>query len=327
MVIESVSSHEPRPSPAAPTRPGRALSEAEATIAQRLRAVVLLSGQVRPTSLTRHIQRSVLDLPVTATARVMDVWQHAVAALAQRLGVEALPVRLLLNDRAPEPTEPATRTQVPTSVEFDSGEYRGTGGALRDVAVQYEANDWLLLASGGQVLVQPLADVVARLSEGAADVRLVTHADGTPSNLMLVRCGALWSISSVGFVDFKEQALPTIAAKHPVDVVEHTQPVGIPTRTRSEYLKALYRYHAPQMHNASEVDPFMETWRPTFSVIESGAEVDEQARIHDAVVLAGSTVEAGAVVTRSIVTETGRVARQTRCVERVAYDGTGGRSE
>jgi mannose-1-phosphate guanylyltransferase len=270
------------------------------------------------------VQRSVLDLPVTARMRVMDLWQNEVAELAHSLGAESLPLRLLLNDRAPEPTEPTDHPSVPTSVEFDSGEYRGTGGALRDVAVAYDADDWLLLASGGQVLVQPLARIVASLSAGSGPVRLVTHADGTPSGLMLVRCGVLWPISEVGFVDFKEQALPRIAKDHRVEVSEQPQPVGIPARTRAEYLKGLYRYHAPQLQQSAQADPFMETWRPTFSVIEQGAEVAPEARIHDAVVLAGARVEAGAVVTRSIVAESGRVRRGAHCVERIAFEGPEG---
>jgi hypothetical protein len=272
------------------------------------------------------VQRSVLDLPVTRDTNVLNVWQSELARLARRLGAASLPLRVLLNDRSPEPAQPRDEALVPTSIEFDAGEYRGTGGALRDVAVGYDPNDWLLLASGGQVLVQPLEQVLAALSESSGDVRLVTHTDGTPSGLMLVRCGVLWSISEVGFVDFKEQALPRIAQDHRVTVTEREQVVGIPVRTRSEYLKGLYHYHAPQLQASAQADPFMETWRPTFSVIENGAQVDPQARIHDAVVLSGAQVESGAVVTRSIVAERGRVKRNAHCVERIAFEGPEGRS-
>ena len=48
-------------------------------------------------------------------------------------------------------------------------------------------------------------------------------------------------------------------------------------------------------------DPLAEDWRPSFAIAEAGAEVDQTARVHDSVVLAGGVVEAGAVVVRSVV--------------------------
>ena len=48
--------------------------------------------------------------------------------------------------------------------------------------------------------------------------------------------------------------------------------------------------------------------RATFAIVEKGAEIDLEARVHDSVVLTGAVVEAGAVVVRCIVCPGGTLA-------------------
>jgi ADP-glucose pyrophosphorylase len=59
-------------------------------------------------------------------------------------------------------------------------------------------------------------------------------------------------------------------------------------------------------------DPFAETWKPVFSIVEAGARVDQGAVLQDSVVLEGGRVEKGAAVVRSVVCS-GGVARAGRC--------------
>lgn len=49
------------------------------------------------------------------------------------------------------------------------------------------------------------------------------------------------------------------------------------------------------------VDRFVEDWWPTCGLVESSADVDPSARVHDSVVLRGSRVRRGAVLVRSVV--------------------------
>ena len=287
-------------------------------------AVVLLAGQVRPTDLCAALQRSLLDLPVDAERTVLDVWRRQTHLLAEALGVERLPVRIMVNQQAVRPgvDPPLPGSRVNMRLELDAGEYRGTGGVLRDLAEAYEDDDRIVVANGGQLMAEPLAETVASLLRAGGDVSLISHTDGTPTGLMVIRCGALRSISAVGFSDMKEQALPRIATHRKVTVVDRYRPVALPIRTRNDYLRALRRWHS--VNNGA--NPFAENWKPTFSIIEAGADVDPTARIHDSVVLRGGRVEAGASVVRSVGCAGGRVARKrmiTDCVVAPTKNGNG----
>ena len=294
-------------------------------IDHNIRAVVLLAGQVHPTELCVALQRSLLDLPIDAERTVLDIWRQQTHLLAEALGAERLPVRIMVNRQSArlgvDPPLPGSRINM--RVELDSGEYRGTGGVLRDLAEAYEDDDRIVVANGGQLMAEPLAETVNSLLRAGGDVSLISHTDGTPTGLMVIRCGVLRLISAVGFSDLKEQALPRIATHRRVTVVDRYRPVAFPIRTRNDYLRALRRWHSASNGAAN---PFAENWKPTYSIIEPGADVDPTARIHDSVVLRGGRVEAGASVVRSVVCTGGRVARKqmvTDCVVGPAKNGNG----
>ena len=281
---------------------------------RRIRALVLLSGVVRSTELSVGLRRSVLDLPVDGEHSVLDAWQQHATALAQMLRAEELPVRIMVNHRAARPTvRPSGDHLIRVRAEADAGEYRGTGGVLRDLAESYNGDDYIVVANGGQLMVESLPEVVLTLTEAGGDVSLISHQDGTPTGLMLVRCGVLRSIPAVGFVDMKEQALPGIATHHKVTVVNRERPVAVPIRTREDYLRALLRHHRRRAEGDDQISPLTERWRPTFAIVEAGADVNPTARIHDSVVLQGGRVEGGATVVHSIVCA-GGVVRGGRIV-------------
>jgi hypothetical protein len=114
----------------------------------------------------------------------------------------------------------------------------------------------------------------------------------------------------------KEQALPIIASSYDVRVVQCRRPTGLSIRTLSDYIAALRALHQPI--RATATDPWAEDWKSTFAIVEPGAAVSPSARIHDSVVLAGASVEAGAVVVRSVVAGTVRRDRKAvdQCVGR-----------
>ena len=125
---------------------------------------------------------------------------------------------------------------------------------------------------------------------------------------MLVRCRALRRVSQSGYVDMKEQALPAIAKDFKVNHLYQTSATGLPIRTLEEYIGALQRRYRVSCGKPLPEDPFAEDRRPTFAIVEDGAEIDPEARVHDSVVLNGAIVEAGAMVVRSIVCPGGTLA-------------------
>ena len=283
----------------------------------RLRALVLLSGSVRSNPLSLGIGRSVLDLPINAEQTVLDHWQQQVGEMAAELSLEQLPVRVMINRRATPPTIRSNNGQVVMQVEEDASAYRGTAGVLHDVAGDYDDDDLLMVANGAQVMLEPLCALFVALARTRSDISILSHADGTPSSMMLVRCAALRGVADVGFVDLKEQALPQIAAEHAVTVVDRARPVGLPVRGRAEYLLGVSWHHRHQTEDGQKTDPFAEHWQPTFGLIEAGAKVDPSARVHDSVVLDGAEVQRGAVLVQSVVCPGGVVRRHRTVTERL----------
>src|SRR5579859_5443849 len=210
-----------------------------------LKGVVLLAGAVGPSAFRSGLDRAIVELPLEKYRTVLAHWRDHCAGLAQLIEIQHLPVRLLVDHTSQLPSvshQPDSSTQL--SVERDPSELRGTGGLLRDIAQGYRDDDWLLVANAVQVLWTPLALLATDLAEQSAPVAVVSHSEGTPSGIMLVRCGCLRDIPDIGFVDMKEQGLGIVARRHTVKVLERTEPTAYPIRTYVNYLTALRRYHS-----------------------------------------------------------------------------------
>lgn len=278
----------------------------------RLRGLVLLGGTVRPSPLATAIGRSVLDLPLGNAKTILERWLDEAAGVARLLGIDHLPVRLLVDPSAAEPQSvPLDRFRM----EQDKSEYRGTGGLLANIAVDYDDDDMLLVGNAAQVLLEPLPELWTSLHQTRGVIGVIGHREGEPSGLMLITCRALRLIPRTGFVDMKEQALPIIASKYDVRVLQCRHPTGLPIRSLSDYITAVRALYQPV--RSAVTDPWAEDWKSTFAIVEPGAVVSSSARIHDSVVLAGGSVEMGAVVVRSVVAGTVRRDRKAvdQCVE------------
>jgi hypothetical protein len=300
----------------------------------RLKGIVLLCGAVRPTPLSEGIGRSLLDLPLDAGQTLLDRWVGQAQELAAAHGIGRLPLMVMLDASSlapaihttPESGQMVGAGRVPVSVMRDPFEYRGTGGVLFDIAKDLDDADYLLVATGAQLLVEPLKELVRGLEDKGGDVSVLGHRDGTPTGLMLIRCGALRGIAPLGFVDLKEQALPAIAKKFQV-TVEHRETVSYPVRTTADYVTALRHYHRRVRGELAPQGPFAEDWRAEFSVVEEGAVIETGARLFDSVVLKGGRVGAGAVLVRSVVCPEGTVRGGSRGVDQLfAADGRVGQN-
>ena len=277
----------------------------------RLRAMILLGGSVRSSALSEACGRSILDLPLDADGSIFNHWLLHATELSRYIGAERLPVRVMVNRNTPEPVSAAPIHYGKFRVERDLSEYRGTGGVLRDLAADYDDEDRILVCNAAQILLDPLAAIATALERKDGDVAVVSHNDGTPSGVHLVRCKALRTIPEIGFVDLKEQALPLIASNFDVTVLHCRRPTALPIRTPADYILAMRHYHRRRIGKSMLSHPLNEDWQPAFAIVEQGASVDPRAHVHDAVVLKGGAVEAGAVIVRSIVCP-GAVVRKDR---------------
>lgn len=267
-----------------------------------LRDVVVLGGSVRTSRFATDIGRPLFELPLTNELRIVDLWHRQATDLAESFDLAGMIVRVMV-DRTSKagPQHALRRSGLPLVVEPDPFEYRGTGGVLRDAAAAYDDDEHLLVVNAAQVPLEPLPALTAALADTGGDVCLISHRDGTPSGLFLVRCGTLRHLPAAGFVDMKEQALATIAARDRVTVLTRSEPTALPIRTLADYCAALRRYHQQLLGGAASLNPFAENWEPVFSIVENGAVLDPSARLHDSVVLDGGRVGANAVLVRSVV--------------------------
>jgi N-acetylglucosaminyldiphosphoundecaprenol N-acetyl-beta-D-mannosaminyltransferase len=320
LIVDPVHVETPKSEP----RIASADSESRATSSlARLRALILLGGSVRPSALTLTSGRSILDLPLDENGTILAHWTRGAAELAKSVGLESLPVRVMVNQNSPEPASVGAEQYGAFRVERDASEFRGTGGVLRDLATDYGDDDLILVANAAQILLDPLPSIVAAMTRKPGDVSIVSHDDGTPSGLMLITCKTLRSIADTGYVDMKEQALPKIAQQFDVRVVRRRRPCGLPVRSLEDYVQALRLHHRRRQGKPFIADPLAEDWSPSFALIETGSTVDSTARVHDAIVLSGGVVEPGAVLVRSIVCSGEVVRRDKTIVDQVVCTDDG----
>ncbi len=283
----------------------------------RLKGLILLGGTMRPTPLIGLTGRSILDLPVDGRETILNHWLQHAADVARHFKLDQLPVRIMVNGTSPEPISGAPHYYGTFRVERDVSSYRGTGGLLGDLAADYDDDDLILVANAAQILLDPLTAIAAAIEKKKGEVCLISHQDGTPSNIMLLPCKALRLIQPTGYVDMKEQALPTIASHFDIKVIQRRRGTGLPVRSLADYIVALRQYHGHRKGSSDFQDPLAEHWQPTFAMVEDGAVVDPKAHVHDSVVLRGARIEAGAVVLRSMVCPDGVVKRDVTVADQL----------
>ena len=234
-------------------------------------------------------------------------------------------MRVMVDRNSPEPISAAVKFYGTFRVERDQSEYRGTGGVLGDLAERYDDDDLILVANAAQILLDPLVSLANTLDGRHGVVGIISHRDGTPSGIMLLKCKTLRLVPKTGFIDMKEQAMPLIAQRFAVEVCHRRRPTGLPIRSVQDYVTAMRLYHMRRAGKPTLTDPLAEDWNPSFGIVEEGAVVDPTARVHDSIVLRGGVVEAGAVLVRSVVCPSGLVRRDRTLVDEFVRPVTAGR--
>lgn len=295
--------------------------------AHRVRSVIVLAGSVRQTPLARSIGRAIIDLPLSDGTSIAGRLLEASARFAARAGLGGLSVRFLVDSESEVPRDHDDRGAVRCVVERDASPIRGVAGVLSDATRGYEPDDYVVVLNGAQVFRDPMEELVGAMLRTGSDVSMVSSVEGTPVGLWLIRCAPLRSVREVGYVDLKEQALPEWRERWKISVVEREHAPAIRTRSVNEYLNAV-RMDANGLLSADSAaeDPFREEWQRSFGIVEPGAEVADDALVHDSVILDGAAVERGAVVVRSVVCPGARIGAGERVAGRVVGRGRGGAS-
>ena len=274
----------------------------------RLRAIVLLTED-RPRPLTTACGRNVLDLPINAESTILNLWLFRAAEAARSLGLDRLPVRVLLSQSGLEPRSATPRIESDLSIARDLSDYPGSAGVLARLAADYDDSDAILVADAAQIMMGDLAGTLVKLAEAGGLVNLL-ETDGVADGLMLMGCKALRLIPSGTYVDMREQALPAIASVDEVRLARAERAeAALPAWTLQQYIDALRRFHAAGRNVQLPADPLAEEAGDGFFIAEAGSHVDPKAIVQDSVVLAGGSIAAGSAVVRSVVCSGGIVGR------------------
>lgn len=282
--------------------------EAGGVIGSRLAAIVLLGGSVRTSDFGRALDRSVIELPIVNGGTILEDWREQAERLCEHLAKQTLPLRVLIDKDTRKPIPPESAGRVSVLIETDRVELRGTGGLLKDIADELPDDHYVLVGNANSILIEPLSNLYDSLAAPGADISILARQDGTPCGLKLCRAGALKVLRGNGFIDLKEQALPDLARRFDVRVVQAQGTCVLPLRTLDNYIQAqrvLSGVHGGPVKNGD----FSEQWSPCFKIVEEGSEVHPSAMVHDSVVLRGATVGAGAVLVRSVVSAGARVQK------------------
>jgi N-acetylglucosaminyldiphosphoundecaprenol N-acetyl-beta-D-mannosaminyltransferase len=140
----------------------------------RLRSIVLLAGQLRPSPLQLAVNRSILDLPVLEDRTLINHWVADSMELAAYAKLERLSVKLLVSRQIDEPTSVMPRFRDRLTVERDASDYRGTGGVIADIARRYDDDDFILVGTAAQLLLEPLPALASALDHKRCDAAMST---------------------------------------------------------------------------------------------------------------------------------------------------------
>jgi NDP-sugar pyrophosphorylase family protein len=299
-------------------------------------ACVLLAGGLRPSPLVLATGRNILDLYATEMRSNLDVW------LARLEPLGKMPVRVVHGGDTPAPMTPTRDAWPDLTIERDPAGFRGPGGVIRDLSVDYPGESTVLVGEASRFVSCDISELVREHRRKNADATVGMNSDGSPAGVIAIRRSALDYIGPVGFVDLKEQWLTKVISSGGAVVAHPLRGAGaMLLRTRSDLLAAA-RVACGKVQGAPVIEPvFLHAGGPQaadtsddtipnsqngFSVICAGARVASSAFIHDAVVMPGAEVGERAIVVRSIIAPGVRVESGAELIDVVA-GANGARSD
>jgi hypothetical protein len=291
----------------------------------KLTACVLLAGSLRPSSLAAAAQCSVLDLYLTQSDPVLDVWMRHFEAIAASIDQRPT-VHVIYGLSTPVPRlheDPSNRLEL--KLQEDAQQFRGPAGAVRDACSIYAPDATVLVAEAARYVSGDMTRLVAEHQSKAADITVACNADSTPAGVFVVRCSALELVPKVGFTDLKEQWLNKAVEKGlNVRVHRLRDSYSYELRTREGFLHAAGA--AGGLFSTSACSSTDSVVVPTDAPsvahpVTKGVSIGTRAVIIDSVVMPGSQVGDDAVVARSILCPGAKVPAGGTVVEGVVNAG------
>ncbi len=291
-------------------------------------ACVLLAGGLRPSPLVLATGRNILDLYTTEMRSNLDVW------LARLEPLGKMPVRVVHGGEAPAPMTPPKDGWPDLTIERDPEGYRGPGGLVRDLCVDYPGESTVLVGEASRFVSCDISELVREHRRKNADATVGMNSDGSPAGIFAIRRSALDLIGPVGFVDLKEQWLTkVISTGGAVRAHELRGSGAMVLRTRADLLAAARVACGAGVGMPAMEPVFLNHDRyegstgkrsagggvqSGFSVICAGARVASSAFIHDAIVMPGAEVGERAIVVRSVIAPGVRVENGAELIDVVA---------
>jgi len=278
-LIQTVSRPKPTTHITMPRRRVRTLAPATSI---RPSCVLLLDGGPRRSPLVRQCGCSTLDLWVTPTYTLLDLWLERLSGICGEA-----PIRVMHGVHGPSPW-PRRNHHGRLSIEREPQTLRGTAGMIADACRHLPRSASVLVLESSRLPMAPLDELLAAHHERTSAVTLAVNASGAPAGAYVIAMRALAGMPPAGYVDLKEQWLSRLVVDGE-DVRTHRWSTGsLPAlRTRSGLLDGV------RLLAGSTGDS---TLRCVGSIVEDGATVQ------DSIIMPEAHVGAGAVVVRSVVT-------------------------
>lgn len=273
---------------------------------------VILAGGLSASPLVKASGYSVLDFQVTPRRTLLEQWLHCFELARPFVGPrsevilacspESIPVPFAINP---------DRTQFEVRRALDAHGYRGPAGALRDVAIQGDPDDVILVAEAARCFEGGIGPFIDAHIRQRATVTVGTNEDGSPAGVYVIQRRALAGISERGFVDLKEQWLPRLVAEgHSVCVNQIGVYSSIPLRTRADLIRTAGQAMGWSRERELRMGAFAASTRRSTaisSVIAIDSRVAAGATVVDSVICRGAVVEEGAILAHTIVCPGARV--------------------
>ena len=271
--------------------------------------VIMLAGALQPCPLQQQLSIPLLCLPIGRRGSLLDAWLATIGRSGRCRHVEVIvstedDVQALKGLAA---NRVRTGPPLPTiAVTVERASWRGSAGLLRDVVNSIGDNE-IVVAVEAHCLPPPSLEPLFYALNGEVKAVVGAGADDEPAGVYAFRRVALNSVRPIGYVDLKEQLLPSLYSQGtPVRLVRISEQV-IRLRDQVGYLDAVSASlngmgSATMVSRRSSEAMIARSARiVSGSIVERGAVIEDQAIIHGSIVLNGAVVESGALVSRSIV--------------------------
>lgn len=270
---------------------------------------VLLAGGLKPTPLASGTGMSALWLFPDGERSILDNWIDHLFAIGEAPSSETIgiDVRIIVDKRMDFGGNARTNGSLRVMFEVESSAYRGPAGAAKDVAAEFTDDTTVLIVEANRWLASSLRPMIVEHVQRNADITVARQADGSPAGIVAANRKALDRAGARGFVDLKEQWLPS-CMRAGLDVFVHTfdGPGASLVRTHGDLLRLSRRLSTgrdelEQALTGPALTAACVTEVERWSAVSSRADVHPTARIMSSVVMPGARVEEGAVVARSIL--------------------------